>query len=464
MNSRFQQKLPEEIELENKLGELTALRSQHADARLALQQVRDEISSFESKYNKTLGRRIAELEDLEAEVARLTGYADEDEYAESVSGHGRQHRASGHAGGQARDEAGHSGDGARGRGGESFRSHRGAEKPGKGRLAENKEIKALYREVAKAIHPDLASSALDEAKRTELMSQANRAYEQLDRGTLQDILRKTKATAARAAANDIGSRLIQAIRDIAQEREEIKATRGLTEELRGSYVYRFRQRVADGLAQGIDLFGEMIAAAELNIARARKRLAALKGERAAAPVQPVKARREICFPCDGFSGTLYLRDRASINFSQWKKVGPAQGCLEVDADQAVRLDVKAEAGVKISQIRNLRADDLHSLFLYEFGDEDLESIMHLTGLEELYLSGTALTDAALERISTLKNLKRLYLYQTVITDDGLVHLSRLPGLKGLTCSGNSITDEGLAVFQKAIPGVKTVSFPWRQAR
>jgi hypothetical protein len=462
MNSRFQQKLPEEIELEQKLVELTALRSQHADARLALQQVRDEISSFESKYNKSLGRKIAELEDLEAEIARLTGYAEEDEYAESVSGHAYQQRTSGQAG--ARGGARHAGDDARGRGGDSFRSHRGAEKPGKGKLAVNKEIKALYREVAKAIHPDLASSALDEAKRTELMSQANQAYEQQDRGTLQDILRKTKATAARAVANDIGSRLIQAIRDIAQEREEIKATRGLTEELRGSYVYRFRQRVADGLAQGIDLFGEMIAAAELNIARARKRIAALKGERTTAPVQAVKARREICFPADDFSGTLYLRDRASINFSQWKKIGPAQGCLEVDADQAVRLDVKAEAGVKIAQIRNLRADDLHSLFLYEFGDEDLESIMHLTGLEELYLSGTALTDAALERISTLKNLKRLYLYQTVITDDGLVHLSRLPGLKGLTCSGNSITDEGLAVFQKAIPGVKTVSFPWRQAR
>jgi hypothetical protein len=457
MNSRFQQKLPEEIELELKLDELSVLRSQHVDARHILQQVRDEITRFESNYNKTLGRRIAELEDLEAEIARLTGYPAEDERTESGGGQADQGRSSGQAGRQAGDEA-------RARGGENFRSQRGPEKAGKGKLAENKEIKALYREVAKAIHPDLASSALDEAKRTELMSQANQAYEQQDRGALQDILRKTKATAAKPQASDIGSRLIQAIRDIAQEREEIKATRGMTEELRSSYVYRFKERVAAGLAQGIDLLGEMVAATELNIARARKRLAALKGERTTVPVQPVKARREINFPTDGFSGTIYLRDRDSINFSQWKKIGPAQGCLQVDADQAVRLDVKAEAGVKFAQIRNLRADDLHSLFLYEFGDEDLESIMHLTGLEELYLSGTGLTDQALDRISSLKNLKRLYLYQTVITDHGLVHLSRLPGLKGLTCSGNSITDEGLAVFQKAIPGVKTVSFPWREKK
>ena len=95
---------------------------------------------------------------------------------------------------------------------------------------------------------------------------------------------------------------------------------------------------------------------------------------------------------------------------------------------------------------------------------DLDSIMHLTGLEELYLSGPRLTDAALSGISSLTNLKRIYLYQTVITDRGLVHLQRLPGLKGLTSSGNGITDEGLAVFQKAIPGVKTVSFPWKYSR
>ena len=46
MKFRFQQKLPEEIELEQKRAELSSLSERHAAALSALQQVRDEISRF----------------------------------------------------------------------------------------------------------------------------------------------------------------------------------------------------------------------------------------------------------------------------------------------------------------------------------------------------------------------------------------------------------------------------------
>jgi hypothetical protein len=278
--------------------------------------------------------------------------------------------------------------------------------------------------------------------------------------------------------NDVAAELIRVIRSIARERQEIQAVNATVEELKESYVCRFKLRVDRNLAMGSDLFAEMVAAADLNIARALRRLAALKGARmqesarkpsmgswqAREDWQSRESResREICFPAEDFRGTVYLRDRTSLNYSQWKKLGPANGCFEIDSEKAVRLDVKAHTAVNFTQMQKLKPNDLQSLFLYEVADSDLDNIAHLTGLEELYLSGPRLTDAALRGISSLTNLKRIYLYQTVITDHGLVHLQRLPGLKGLTSSGNGITDQGLALFQKAVPGVKTVSFPWHR--
>jgi hypothetical protein len=474
MNSRFHQRLPEEIELEQKRAELRHLSEEHAAARSALQQVRDEIERFERLYDQSLGRRIAELERLEAEIDRLTGYA----------GQGVRQGDSAAAGASARSfaeeatrEAAEEACGAsRSKAGESFRTAPGCTPKGRAGRSEAGDIKALYREVAKAIHPDLASSDHPGIDRHELMSRANRAYAQQDRRALQEILRNWQRSPGTVNGDGIAAELIRVIRQIAQERREIQACQTQVAELRGSYVCRFKLRVDSSLAQGTDLFAEMVAAADRNISRALQRLAALQGtlrpQGSARPQEAQKvqgtdqaaALRKICFPADDFGGTLYLRERSSLNFSRWRKVGPARGCLEIGADQAVRLDVKAEAAVKLSQIRQLKADDLQALFLYEVDDSDLDSIMHLTGLEELYLSGSRLTDAALSGISSLTGLQRIYLYQTVITDRGLVHLQRLPWLKGLTSSGNSITDEGLAVFQKAIPGVKTVSFPWKYQR
>jgi hypothetical protein len=470
MKTRFQQKFPEEVELELKRAELACLCQEHAAARAALQQVRDEICHFERMYEQTLGRRIAELERIETEISRLNGYADRPSHSfETRSAKQAEESFSASSASAAREPR-------------SWAPR-----------SDVQGIKALYREVAKAIHPDLGSTGAAQGERHELMARANRAYAQQDRRALQEILRNWKRSPGAVDGSDVAAELVRVIRQIAMERQEIHAVKTTLAELKGSYVCRFKLKIEASLAQGSDLFADMVAAADLNIARALRRLAALQGEvpRDAAGIpaggpasekyaagdftageygaqksgaEAGEEHREICFPADDFSGTLYLRSRSSLNFSQWRKVGPAKGCLAVEADQAVRLDVKADPAVKLTQMRKLKPNDLQSLFLYEVADGDLDSIFHLTGLEELYLSGPGLTDAALSGIASLTNLKRIYLYQTVITDRGLVHLQRLPGLKGLTSSGNGITDEGLAIFQKAIPGVKTVSFPWKYKR
>jgi hypothetical protein len=436
MNARFHQNDTDDIELVLKRAELASLRARHTAARAVLQQLRDDIASFERTYDQTLGRRIAELESIEAEISRLSGYSNRE--SEPDEGY------------EDEDED------------DSF-SQAAAPPVKPVWRSEARDIKALYREVAKAVHPDLADGVSAKLDRHELMSKANRAYAEDDHGTLQEILRNWGRTSLQYGEGAVRSEISRLVAQIAKESQDLRSVNAKVEELKGSYVCRFKMRVDANLAMGGDLFADMVDAADINIERALRRLAALTGEKQREFAQrEQKERRNICFPAGISCGVLYLRDRASISYSQWKTLGHARGCLEVDIDQSVRLDIKDQAGVKLSYLQELKPDDLQSLFLYEIGDMDLDGIAHLTGLEELYLSGARLTDAALGRILPLINLKRIYLYHTDITDNVLVHLARFPALQGLTSSGNSITDEGLAVFKRAIPGLKTVSFQWKR--
>jgi len=447
MRAGARQKLPREIELEQKRYELAALRARHVAARAALQRLRDEIAQFERDYDRTLGRRMAELERIEAEIARLGGpRAETDARFESgASGQGsggfEQSRA-----GAARDS------GAAG-------AREGAWK------SEVQDIKSLYREVAKAIHPDLACAGPAKLVRHELMSKANRAYADLDRRTLQEILRKWRVSHGLAEDGAGRDELARLVGEISRERQALGAVDEMVAELRGSYACRFKLRADAGLAHGSDLFADLLAVADLNIARALRRLAALKlkGEKPQGPLaKRPRQCRNLCFPAGLSCGTLYLRDRTSVSYNRWQQVGPAIGSIEIDCDKSVRLDVKERAATGLAWLRQLKPYDLQSLFLYDVCDTDLDSIVHLTGLDELYLSGPRLTDSALSAISSLVNLKRIYIYQTGISDSGLVYLKSLPSLTGLTSSGNSITDAGLAGLERAIPRVKTVSFQWKR--
>lgn len=444
MSARFQRILPEEVELEQRRAELASLRAQHAEAAAVLKQLREEIAGFERSYNETLGRRMAELERVEAEITRLSGAY----VANETEPEDQENFLDGETYSRGRSFSEKSGAAGRGVKGRVWR-------------AEEQDIKALYREVAKAIHPDLAGDGPGDL-RHELMLKANKAYAEDDFRTLKEILRSWRRQHPdRPAPADTVTELARVKQQIAEEVQAIRDVNAQVEQLRASYVCRFKLRVDESLAAGCDLVSDLIAAADLNIARALRRLAALKGDKArAAAAGRTRHRRTLRFPDDTCCGTLYLRDLGSADFSQWKKAGPAIGAVEVYVDQAVRLDVKEKGGGGLKQLQGLAPGDLQALFLYQVSDADLDSIVHLAGLEELYLCGEGLTDAALLSISSLTNLKRIYLYQTAISDRGLVYLQGLQGLRGLTSSGNSITDEGLAIFQQAIPGVKTVSFKW----
>lgn len=432
-------KSPEEIELAKKRQELADLLEEQSRCERKLAGIKSEIRAFERAYEQVLGARISELEQLEWQISGLLG-SDSDE----------EHHKYYHA---AHDSAGHP------LGATSLLD----DDPDTTPIMEEKSLKALYREVAKTIHPDLAPDDSERYRRQELMVMANRAYQEGDRTGLQRLLREWQLGPETAKGLDIGAELIRLIRQLAHVRQTIHELQDLTADLISSDIYRFKQRVDDALTDGIDLLAEMAATVDLDLAKARKRLALLKGE-----PEPVEERqappletRLVRFPTDQSYGSLYLRPHNSVDYRDWQKMGAARGVREIPLDKALRLDVRGDGVAGLAFLEALGANDLQALFLYEVGDDALMKLCKLTGLQELYLSNTTVSDGGLKHLACLTGLRRLYLYHTDITDDGLVNLLPLNGLKWLTFSGTRVTEAGLTALRKALPGCKVVTFKWR---
>jgi hypothetical protein len=80
---------------------------------------------------------------------------------------------------------------------------------------------------------------------------------------------------------------------------------------------------------------------------------------------------------------------------------------------------------------------------YLGADAGLVHVGRLTGLEELVLGGSQVSDDGLVHLKGLTRLKGLDLRDTRITDQGLVHLQGLPNLERIDITGLPITDAGL---------------------
>lgn len=433
-------KTPEEIELGRKREELEQAQETLRFRNATFMSLKAEIRSFEQVYEQVLGCRIHQLEDLEWQ---LKGLLDGGEAVEN-------------------DPTGLE---------ETFAqfSHRtdllDEDDAEASRAAPQKSLKSLYREVAKMIHPDLAADDDERSRRQELMAVANHAYEHDNRKVLEDILAEWEAGPEGLSGADVAVELVRVIRLIARAQQNIHGVMRQIEELKNSDIYRFKLRVDEATADGIDLMAEMAATVDMDIAKARKRLAVLQGSVFCGESNELPPEtRLIRFPVDQVCGTLYERNAASVDYRDWQRLGVARGIKEIFLDKAVRLDVKGTAGSELRFLEGLQSDDLQALFLHDVDDEALVHLRHLAGLQELYLSNTTVTSEGLRQLQGVLGLRRLYIYHTAIGDEAIEVLSGFKGLKWLTCSGTGITGDGLTHLRQVLPGCKAVSFEWRHGK
>jgi hypothetical protein len=171
---------PEDEELERKRAELAAIRATVVERELELSDRRNELAAFEGRYLRHVGVLYAELDQWQAKIlelkARLNPSPTAQHEADTASEQARKTYESAH--------------------GEASKTEDFNPSP---------DLKKLFREAAKRIHPDLACDPSDLERRTRLMADINRAYSVGDEEALRRILNECEesVTSARVWAQNL---------------------------------------------------------------------------------------------------------------------------------------------------------------------------------------------------------------------------------------------------------------------
>ena len=140
------------------------------------------------------------------------------------------------------------------------------------------DLKSLFREAAKRLHPDFAKDDADRQLRTRLMAQVNDAYSQGDAEALQRILDEFGNSPESVQGEGVGAELVRIIRQIHQARKNIAAIENELSSLRASEIAQLKDDAETAQQQGRNLFDELIADVRERIATVKKRHETLSAE------------------------------------------------------------------------------------------------------------------------------------------------------------------------------------------
>lgn len=226
---------PSENNFQSRQASFEALSKELAEEELELATLQNELADFETRYAQTVGVLFTELDMLDREIAReLFRLHPEEKYKQGFQNAEKKAKTSQ----KAVDE-------------KLKQEQRKAFTP-------SEALKNLFRNVAKTIHPDLATNEDERAYRTELMARANTAYRNGDMEALEKILfewehreEKSNQDEEQQEASD---QLDKKITQIMLRLEEIRSK---IEELKNSELHQLMMKVSQAEEQGQNLLGEM---------------------------------------------------------------------------------------------------------------------------------------------------------------------------------------------------------------
>ena len=140
-------------------------------------------------------------------------------------------------------------------------------------------VRKLFRDVAKAVHPDLAGDDATRNRRHALMIEANRAYASGDEEQLRIILHAWERSPEAVVGSDPEAMRLRLVRRIGQIEEEIEMLAGDLAELHDSPLGKLKAMVDEAAAQGKDLVRDMIGRLKRDILIATNRLDAISPPR-----------------------------------------------------------------------------------------------------------------------------------------------------------------------------------------
>jgi hypothetical protein len=137
-------------------------------------------------------------------------------------------------------------------------------------------VRALFRDVAKAVHPDLAEDEAARDRRHAMMIEANRAYALGDEERLRWILQSWTSRPEAVQGSDPESTRVRLERRVAQLEEQIVLADRDIEALQQAPMWKLKAMVDEAAGNGKDLVRDMIARLKVDIMIARNRLHAIE--------------------------------------------------------------------------------------------------------------------------------------------------------------------------------------------
>ena len=190
--------LPEEQELNRLESEQATLEDQVATAELTLETLKVETAQFQHHYYQIVGRLYAELDRLAAQIARAKAGLDKDDAEAQAQAEAAEQQAQ-----KSAEEAGV------------------AEKQPPPPPEITPELKQAFRQAAKLMHPDRATTDAERKRRTVIMAQVNVAYAKGEQATIEKLMIEFGQDPEAITGEDVASRLVKTIRRIAQLRRRM---------------------------------------------------------------------------------------------------------------------------------------------------------------------------------------------------------------------------------------------------
>jgi len=235
-----------EEELERKQAQLNALEAELAQQELSLITLRTRLSAFERHYMQTIGLLQAQLDELEVRYAELL-----------VARHPHnEHWISFYQRAQTKAQESAKAANAWATGdnripfenlsvGQSRHFHPSA------------DLKQIYREIAKQIHPDLAANEEERAFRNSLMIEANIAFQSGDESRLREVLLQWESHNQSSTGEEGKAKLANLNLRIQRVQARLQAIQQEMERLLDSALYKLYSHVEEAEARGVDLLAAM---------------------------------------------------------------------------------------------------------------------------------------------------------------------------------------------------------------
>jgi DNA repair exonuclease SbcCD ATPase subunit len=219
---------PEEEELAAKREELARLEAQLAEQELLLASLKAELAAFEGLYLRRVGVLYAELDEWNARLAELRAEQAGTPEAKAEAAEARTQAEEAYS-------AAH---------GEAAQVQPFTPSP---------EIKKLYREAAKRVHPDTATDEKDRARRERLMKEVNAAYAAGNEDALRRILAGLDTSPDAVQGSGIGADLIRVLRQLKQIRDRIATIEREIASLSETDLAQLKAKADRATAEGQDL-------------------------------------------------------------------------------------------------------------------------------------------------------------------------------------------------------------------